>query len=469
MYELHNGALPQQNQTDETSVSSSISVDRFMKRFVRLRVAGRGPLAALCVMQESDPKAADISHPLLANDTNWLQNLTEAVQSLAPIPTLLLTALDQLKRHTEALRNRLAWASAAHPPLCPLELPVAFEQSSSHSVESSSRWIQSLERILRYGQVVLRYESTRQRDETSLANEFSSLAERWQKTLTGYTVRGASFVSPTEEALVELLDPEGSVDPTWISNVRALIDDMTDQVLTKIARLEQDERTLQTALQAAAKHLLKLVHKHDDVVGDIRSLLRTQLRIGGSSALRDYLQRYRRFLDLLQNAHEAVLATVARTANEASDVTGASWSVDDAGEMVDELLTLLHDVFEQLFQFDEPPDDDTAQDEKETAEGAREEDEEDDDVSGTDGASSSVHLHDPAPPDRKEQKQKEQKEQKRNAYAVSVWRRIRMKLEGRDPDPVRRCGVTEQVAWMIDEAMEPSNLAVLYEGWTPWV
>ena len=62
-----------------------------------------------------------------------------------------------------------------------------------------------------------------------------------------------------------------------------------------------------------------------------------------------------------------------------------------------------------------------------------------------------------------------QTEQKRNSYAVSVWRRIRMKLEGRDPDPTRRCTVQEQVDLMIKEAMNPDNLAVLYEGWTPWV
>lgn len=62
-----------------------------------------------------------------------------------------------------------------------------------------------------------------------------------------------------------------------------------------------------------------------------------------------------------------------------------------------------------------------------------------------------------------------QTEQKRNAYAVSVWRRIRMKLESRDPDPTRRCTVPEQVDWMIREARNPDNLAVLYEGWTPWV
>lgn len=58
---------------------------------------------------------------------------------------------------------------------------------------------------------------------------------------------------------------------------------------------------------------------------------------------------------------------------------------------------------------------------------------------------------------------------KQNSYAVSVWRRVMMKLEGRDPDPAKRVTVEEQVDWMIKEATNLDNLALLYEGWTPWV
>lgn len=35
--------------------------------------------------------------------------------------------------------------------------------------------------------------------------------------------------------------------------------------------------------------------------------------------------------------------------------------------------------------------------------------------------------------------------QERNSYAVSVWKRVKAKLEGRDVDPSRRMTVTEQV------------------------
>ncbi|XP_028842210.1 serine/threonine-protein kinase SMG1 isoform X2 [Denticeps clupeoides] len=59
--------------------------------------------------------------------------------------------------------------------------------------------------------------------------------------------------------------------------------------------------------------------------------------------------------------------------------------------------------------------------------------------------------------------------QERNSYAVSVWKRVKAKLEGRDVDPNRRMSVTEQVDYIIKEATNMDNLSQLYEGWTAWV
>ena len=36
--------------------------------------------------------------------------------------------------------------------------------------------------------------------------------------------------------------------------------------------------------------------------------------------------------------------------------------------------------------------------------------------------------------------------QEQNSYAVGVWRRVKAKLDGRDPDPTYRMTVTEQVS-----------------------
>lgn len=59
--------------------------------------------------------------------------------------------------------------------------------------------------------------------------------------------------------------------------------------------------------------------------------------------------------------------------------------------------------------------------------------------------------------------------QEKNVYAMSVWRRVKFKLEGRDPDPSIRLTEKQQVDWTISEATNMDNLALLYEGWTPWV
>jgi PI-3-kinase-related kinase SMG-1 len=59
--------------------------------------------------------------------------------------------------------------------------------------------------------------------------------------------------------------------------------------------------------------------------------------------------------------------------------------------------------------------------------------------------------------------------QQQNTHAVAVWRRVKAKLDGRDFDNAYRMSVTEQVDYVIQEAISPDNLCELYEGWTPWV
>ena len=59
--------------------------------------------------------------------------------------------------------------------------------------------------------------------------------------------------------------------------------------------------------------------------------------------------------------------------------------------------------------------------------------------------------------------------EERNTFALSVLRRIKMKLDGREPDVLRKATVAEQVDFIIREATNVDNLALLYEGWTAWI
>nr|GME18989.1 serine/threonine-protein kinase SMG1-like [Ipomoea batatas] len=57
----------------------------------------------------------------------------------------------------------------------------------------------------------------------------------------------------------------------------------------------------------------------------------------------------------------------------------------------------------------------------------------------------------------------------KNPYAVSVLRRMEMKLDGRDIVDDRELSVGEQVDYLLKQATSIDNLCNMYEGWTPWI
>ncbi|KAJ7967383.1 Serine/threonine protein kinase [Quillaja saponaria] len=57
----------------------------------------------------------------------------------------------------------------------------------------------------------------------------------------------------------------------------------------------------------------------------------------------------------------------------------------------------------------------------------------------------------------------------KNAYALSVLRRVEMKIEGRDISDSRETGIAEQVDYLLKQATSVDNLCNMYEGWTPWI
>ncbi|XP_027910249.1 serine/threonine-protein kinase SMG1-like [Vigna unguiculata] len=57
----------------------------------------------------------------------------------------------------------------------------------------------------------------------------------------------------------------------------------------------------------------------------------------------------------------------------------------------------------------------------------------------------------------------------KNAYALSVLRRVEMKIDGRDISESREIDIAEQVDYLLKQATSVDNLCNMYEGWTPWI
>ncbi|CAL5385725.1 unnamed protein product [Camellia sinensis] len=54
----------------------------------------------------------------------------------------------------------------------------------------------------------------------------------------------------------------------------------------------------------------------------------------------------------------------------------------------------------------------------------------------------------------------------KNAYAMSVLKRVEMKLDGQD---IADNSIAEQVDYLLKQATSVDNLCNMYEGWTPWI
>lgn len=83
------------------------------------------------------------------------------------------------------------------------------------------------------------------------------------------------------------------------------------------------------------------------------------------------------------------------------------------------------------------------------------------------GLEGDTHLSDLGPAANKTSKQE------RNTYALTVLRRIKCKLDGKDRWPGKerdtKQSVVEQVESVIKQACSIDNLCELYEGWAAWI
>ncbi|KAH8396306.1 hypothetical protein KR222_007688, partial [Zaprionus bogoriensis] len=275
-------------------------------------------------------------------------------------------------------------------------------------------------------------------------------------------------ISAVEQAVVQLLDPEGAIDQCWLENVQGLLEDYTCKVQRDIATLECEQQSRHRNICS----LLKDMQRQQEHLPRIymRSLCTETLDQGQSKLIpldvqllcghvrdsqRMLMNFFQRLLELRKELSGGgggerrplllLPETLAQWQQQVQQIQQmASHDVDEFFRNVEEFLHHSADS-------DSLPYETFAHNKGECCAWQ---------------ASMGAYSNYNNPPSSGAPNQHEQK---RNAYGVSVWKKIRMKLEGRDPDSNQRSTVAEQVDYVIREATNPDNLAVLYEGWTPWV
>ncbi|KAK7072546.1 Serine/threonine-protein kinase smg1 [Halocaridina rubra] len=269
-------------------------------------------------------------------------------------------------------------------------------------------------------------------------------------------------VNPQEEILVSLCPLTADVNTQWLQSASIAVSDHIEH-LTKLVgdqngELKKSSDSVRSSVVSLRTHLTT----HHKFMSDIRALLKTMAKFEGEgvvSGIEDYLSVYRSYSESISNLIRQMLHDPLTPDKSIAYV-----------QRLQEVANQTGVIYDQLVDFGNQCVVEEAQEEVENLK----------ENSGEPRRppllrQSSVIMS-PAKTFTPDSRSKIKRHpltgravQEHNAYALNVWRRVKVKLEGRDPDASRRASVAEQVDYTIREATNLDNLATLYEGWTPWV
>ena len=395
---------------------------------------------------------------------------------------LLENLTAQQKKYQEyhsTVEQRMRWACGANPDL--QDVFDAYSTSFEAEMESLRRLITIGKSVCSTISTVLHHEALRTQTTESVASDgaFVALVTECQnaftlkhtqaqnQTLTEQEL-GLFSMNPPKEASPTTHQPrlnggivDFTIDRNWILGTEETI---ASRVKNVQADLIQENQRLSLALsnlhQAVTNDLKRAINIHQKLMADVGALLKAidkSSEAGGETEyevpeIQVYLVKYRVFSDLISSIMQELAHGEDLTEEKSRYLT----------RNIEHLKEVIGPIYEDLVEFATL----LREDNIEMYKKARKEVTENGFLTTGSGI---------AGVGAKKQGNTEQhsaginlKEEK-NTFALNVLRRVRAKLEGREPDVLRRSSVAEQVDFIIREATNLDNLALLYEGWTSWI
>ncbi|XP_032817004.1 serine/threonine-protein kinase SMG1 isoform X1 [Petromyzon marinus] len=438
--------------------------------------------------------------------TGVLANMKKKLHALTQMETSIAALQERVAVLEGSIEQRLKWAGGANPALAPV-----LQDFEATICQRRGTLLTEKERVSKVTMLcgaVLHFESLRTRTPESsvLDKACLELLQRCQG-LSSYVAQCSNSVSPLELQLLRCLmmssppQPVGSGE--WLLAAHRHLSADLAALRTAQADKEQEADAALDGLQELVDLVKMVLTGHNKLLSDVKYLLKTMakdeeaaLAEGEASpyegSVREFLAQHRAWQENMQT----VLFTVLQACDQAQGREHVEM-LQSIAPSLEELAAQSQGVYHGLVSFASPLVTDRATEcasptpapalppnilavvrsssapvQKTPSEGLSPSAKR---VSHKGGAASGnsppgSKLPAGTSPRKTARDPKTGKAvQERNSYAVSVWKRVKAKLEGRDVDPSRRMTVTEQVDYVIKEATSLDNLAQLYEGWTAWV
>ncbi|XP_044575793.1 serine/threonine-protein kinase SMG1 isoform X2 [Cotesia glomerata] len=383
------------------------------------------------------------------NRPSFMLELRKTATALSALQARVCEARDQQQNLVASVDQRLKWAAGANPALA--EVMAAFDNAVQSSNEKLTRQQNLALIITTTCNSILHYEALRTKTSESVTHDgnFMKLIKQWEESCV-LRANLAVSISTIEENLVELLQMENNIDNNWLRRAEKITSDVILENQLVLKKKQELHALTHLHLRERTADIQGLLSEHHRLMTDVRGLLKTMLKQENKSGLDEFLSEYRIFIEGISamikdlEADNLEPLRVIEAEGQLATLAGKVASVyDDLLEFANESMNSGKVKVEENIVV------------KKKVKLIKQ------DISGCSSPRKGAPLaRDPTTG---------KAVQERNVYALNVWRRVRMKLEGRDPNPSRKYTTAEQVEYVIREAQNFENLALLYEGWTPWV
>ncbi|XP_056263705.1 serine/threonine-protein kinase SMG1 isoform X2 [Pseudoliparis swirei] len=434
-----------------------------------------------------------------------LGNMKKKLYKLSQDEGAIVAIQEKLASLEASIEQRLKWAGGANPALAPVLQD--FEMTIRERRAMVSRENQRTSQVTFLCSTILNFEGLRTRSPEALSMDAAlfELLKRCQQTCS-YTAQFSSTVSPLELQLLHRLRPVLDLpigSPDWLSCAqRQLGEELGAERRTQEER-EQQLESCGEALQLLVDSIKTTLSHHNRQLADVKHLLRAMSKdeeaaladgeeVAYEGGVRHFLSLYKAWQDNIQ----LVLFTVVQASGQTHRQEQLEL-LEEIPATLKELHAQSQSVYNGLVSFASPLVTDREAECSSPVPATQSSFAAAVKCSGgvktqpdsmsqnarralprhlgtpTDTPPSTLLMSskgfNPSPKRAVRDPKTGRAVQERNSYAVSVWKRVKAKLEGRDVDPTRRMSVTEQVDVVIKEATSMDNLAQLYEGWTAWV
>ncbi|XP_052759875.1 serine/threonine-protein kinase SMG1-like [Mya arenaria] len=427
------------------------------------------------------------SHLMVASRATVMSEIKKCMQSVLGEEASLSHVQSQYSQLEGSITQRLKWAAGANPSLN--LILQQFEDASLVRKQLAEEETKISQEVVRLCQGILHLEALRTRTAEAMSSD-SNFLTLIQKCNESCRLTGQSSCSVTEQevTLVQIMPlGEGQrTDTGWMKAALSEVNTQLQDADKKMLALKNSIDDAREGIKTEVNAIRTLLASHHKLMSDIRAILKSLAKQEeteqgdhvSEGSVRQYLNTYKKFSENLTMALKMIVSEEFTAETMAETKALLESLATQIPQIYDELVALAPPL---VSASEEPrngsPVSFATAVKKSSAAGVEEGRRAiPPDLTGTPPTSSPLTTAKPhvsTPVKKAEKISRDPKTgkaiQERNSYAVGVWRRVKMKLDGRDPDQNKRLSVAEQVDYVIKDATNLDNLAVLYEGWTPWV